>query len=131
MSRLLSGITHALVTVSTREEAKATNTFATVDLCFGPGDDTALSGFKYTRNEEGRTVWNVPMYEVIRNGRPMVLPVLKGDLMLEATRMASQAIARIKKDLGGPAWGVRYRILKDQVLLDNIEKSEHHGKENN
>lgn len=122
MSKLLSGITHAIVSVPTKQDAKVSGTFAMVDLCFGPGDDTSLSGFRYTRDEDGKSMWQGPMIEVIRDGRRVVLPVFKGDLLLETTRLASAAVARIKKDLGQPAWGTRYRILRDRVLIEDPPK---------
>jgi hypothetical protein len=122
MSRLLSGITHALVSVPTLQDAKASGTYALVDLCFGPGDDTALSGFRYSRNEDNKMMWQVPMYEVIRNGHRVLLPIFKGALLIETTKLASQSVARIKRDLGEAAWGKRYRVLKDQVLIEDLPK---------
>jgi hypothetical protein len=122
MARLLSGVTHAIVIVPTSADARANNTFAIVDLCFGPGDDTCIAGIRYTRDAAGQTMWQVPMVEVVRHGRRTSLPVLKGKLLVEATKLASTAVARIKKDLGGSGWGKRYQVYKDQILVEDLPK---------
>lgn len=119
MNRLLLGVTHALVSVPTREESKRTSTFALVDLCFGPGDDTAISGLRYVRNQDGQMAWQGPMFTYIANGHDCLQPVLKGTLLVDVVTLASQALNRIKKDLGAPAWGTQYRILKDQTLIES------------
>jgi hypothetical protein len=122
MSRALTGITHAVVSVPEKKDAHASNTYATVELCFGPGDDTALTGFRYIRNAEGKPMWQGPMYEVVQNGRLVQMPVFKGELLLETVRMASRALSRIKKDLGEAAWGKRYHVFKTHVVPEDLPK---------
>jgi hypothetical protein len=131
MIRLLPGITHALVIVPSKEDAKASGTLAYVDLCFGPGDDTAITGIRYTLNEERQLVWQVPYIETFEDGRVVVRPVFKGDLLREITQLASASVNKLKKTLGKPAWGQRYRILKDQVLIDEPTKEISHAEEDN
>lgn len=98
------------------------NTYALVDLCFGPGDDTALTGFRYSRTAEGQAMWVGPMFDVVRSGRIVSLPVFKGDLLVETTKLASKAVSRIKKELGESAWGKRYHVFKDSIEVEDLPK---------
>lgn len=122
MARLLTGVTHAIVLVPTKADAQASNTFATVDLCFGPGDDSCISGIRYIKGADGKAMWQVPMFTIFRDGRSVMLPILKGRLFLEATRLAAAAVAHIKKDLGESGWGKRYQVFKDRVLVEDLPK---------
>jgi hypothetical protein len=122
MNKMLSLVTHAIVSVPTQKDAKASNTYAMVTLCFGPGDDTALSGFRYTRNEEGKPMWQVPMFDSYRDERHVSLPVFKGALFLDCTRIASASVAAITKQLGKSSWGKQYHVFKDRVEEIDLPK---------
>jgi hypothetical protein len=62
------------------------------------------------------------MFTIFRDGRSVMLPILKGRLFLEATRLAAAAVAHIKKDLGESGWGKRYQVFKDRVLVEDLPK---------
>jgi hypothetical protein len=119
MAKLLAGVTHALVTIASAQDAKTTGTTATVSLCFGPGDDTSIGGLCYTK-VEGQKAWHVPQFQVFRDGKPVILPVFKGDLLVEVCKLASAALARIRKDCGAPQWGRQYAVYKDRVELKEL-----------
>jgi hypothetical protein len=95
---------------------------ALVDLCFGQGD-AAISGLRYVK-ADGQMAWHAPAITVYRGGRNEVLPVFKGALLLEVCKLASAAVARIKKELGRPAWDKQYLVLKDRVVVQDPQGKE-------
>lgn len=122
MTRHLTGVTHALVTIPKESDAKQTNVMAVVDLCFGQGD-TSISGIRYVKSD-GRMSWHAPMVQLWRNGAWVHLPVFKGELLVEVCRLASQAVTRVKKQFGRPEWDKQYIVLKDKVVLQGAEGKE-------
>jgi hypothetical protein len=74
------------------------------------------------KGADGKPAWQVPMFITIRDGRQVTLPVFKGRLFLEATKLASAAVAHIKKDLGESCWGKRYQVFKDRIVVEDLPK---------
>jgi hypothetical protein len=115
-------VTHAIVHIPKESDAKQSGVMAVVDLCFGQGDN-AISGIRYVKSD-GRMAWHAPMIQVLRDGAWISLPVFKGELLVEVCKLASQAVARIKKQFGSPAWNKQYLVLKDRVILQDAEGKE-------
>lgn len=122
MTRRLSGVTHAVVHIPKEADAKKSGVMATVDLCFGQGDN-AISGIRYVK-ADGRMAWHTPMVQILSDGNWINLPVFKGELLVEVCKLASQAVTRIKKQFGSPAWNKQYLVLKDKVVLQDAEGKE-------
>ena len=120
MSNLLSGLTHAVVSVSKREDSEASGIRASVSLCFGPGDDTAIANIHYVKGTDGMQ-WLVPHVDTVLDGRPVKSPVFRGELLAKICQVAARALERVKEHVGTPAWGVSYRVFS---ATDNTVKVE-------
>lgn len=120
MSNLLSGLTHAVVSVPKREDSEASGIRASVSLCFGPGDDTAVTNIHYVKGAEGM-VWVVPHVDVVLDGRSIKSPVFRGELLEKICQVAARALERVKEHLGTPSWGTSYRVFS---ATDNTVKVE-------
>lgn len=122
MPKHLTGITHALVSIPKEDDAKRSGVMAVVDLCFGQGD-TAIAGLRYVK-DDGRMSWHSPMIQLLRNNSWVNLPVFKGEILLEICKLASQAVTRVKKQFGRPAWDHQYVVLKDRVVEKDAQGKE-------
>lgn len=118
--RLLVGITHAIVDVPAREDARQSGVVAEVELCFGPGDDTSICHIQYVRTD-GAFSWRVPHVPVVKDGRQTMHPVFRGELMAQLCNVAARALDRIKQDFGKPEYGVRYRVADNKAVRATAE----------
>jgi hypothetical protein len=110
MSATLSGITHALVSVPKREDSEQSGIRASVSLCYGPGDDTAIANIHYVKGMAGMT-WTVPHVEIVEDGRKVWSPVFRGELLEKLCDAASRALDRVKEQIGTPKWDTSYRVF--------------------
>lgn len=108
--KLLAGVTHALVTVPAREDADRTGVRAIVDLCYGPGDDTAIGQIYLSKNIDGEMAWNVPHTQMLYKGQCINKPVFRGELLVMLCAAAAKAVDHIRTELGKPEYGKRYRV---------------------
>ena len=110
MTRFLTGMTHAIVTVPERKDSDSSGIRATVSFCFGPGDENAITCIHYRRCESG-TFWTVPHVEIIEAGRKTMVPVFRGELLEKMCHAAARALERVKEQIGAPHWGTSYRVF--------------------
>jgi hypothetical protein len=110
MVRFLTGMTHALVYVPSKEDVNGTGIRATVSLCFGPGDENAITNIHYVRSDGG-LFWEVPHISTTRNGRPVKSPVFTGELLEKLCQAAARALERVKQQIGTPDWDTTYRVF--------------------
>lgn len=122
--RLLVAVTHILVTIPNKDDALATGVRATVDLCFGPGDDSAISQVQLVKRDDD-LAWEVPHVPYRRgNSHKCMVPVFRGRLLEEVCEMAARAVEHIKRDLGIPQYGMRYRVfVADNQVKVVVEES--------
>jgi hypothetical protein len=118
MPALLKGITHVIIqTAQSLQIAKETGVYAIAELCFGPGDQNTIAQVEYKQLKDGKSMsWQLPVKTVERDGKNVQLPIFTGELMLELSNLAAQAMARIKKELEPPKTnGKTYRVTKKKV----------------
>lgn len=115
--RLLAGITHAIVDVSSKSDAHESGVVADVELCYGPGDDTSICHIQYVRSATGPLVWKVPHVMVTENGVVKSKPVFRGELLEQLCQVAARALDRIKQEYGRPQYGARYRVADNKAVL--------------
>lgn len=118
--KLLAGITHAIVEVSSKKYATESGVVATVDFCFGPGDETSISHVQYVKTPSGNLVWKVPHIFVTTDGMVRTLPVFRGELLEQLCKLAGRALDRIKTDVGRPQYSTRYRVADNKAVVDNL-----------
>lgn len=119
---LLSGISHAIVTVPSREDSAQSGVVASVELCFGD-DQTSIAHVHRARGVDNRLVWNVPHVQIVKDGRQQMSPVFRGKLLVQLCTVAERALERIKKDVGRPEYGKRYRVADNQAVLDEVQQA--------
>jgi hypothetical protein len=117
---ILSGVTHAIVTVPVQSDAKQTGTRALVALCYGPGDANAISNIRLQTVENG-VEWQVPHVEVFENGQQMWVPVFRGELLEKLCQTAARALERVKEQIGTPQWNTRYRVYATPDGTSKVE----------
>ena len=119
-SKFLSGITHAIVSVPTREDSEVSGIRASVAFCYGPGDDTAIANVLYTKGVDG-LVWTVPHVDVVVGGRWVKSPVFRGTFLDVLCQAAARALERVKESVGAPNWGTSYRVYTGISKVEEVE----------
>lgn len=110
-TKILNGVTHAIVTIPEKAVALETGVRAVVDLCYGPGDDTAICEITLMKSEDD-LVWTVPhVRSSVAPGHKVLVPVLKGQLLLKSCEVAARAVDRVKRDFGTPKYHTKYRVF--------------------
>ena len=115
MTKLLGGVTHVIVEVPSRSDSDRSGVVALVNLCFGPGDDAGIAHIQAIRGKEHSLIWRVPHVEVWKDGKRELQPVFRGELMHQVCAAAARALDRIKRDIGRPQYGKKYRITNRAV----------------
>jgi hypothetical protein len=121
MSRELKGMTHALVLVPSKPDSEASGIRASVSLCWGPGDDTAITNINYVRGTDG-PLWTVPHVDVVEDGRHVKSPVFRGELLESLCQTAARALEQVKTHCGAPHWGARYRVFGTSDGTTKVEE---------
>jgi len=109
-TKILAGITHALVTTSEKADAAETGVVAVVDLCYGPGDDHRMGQIQLIRRGEDLG-WMGPQVLKTIAGRQIICPVFTGEPHDLVCRAAARALERVKTDIVKPKFGTRYRVF--------------------
>ena|ERR1035438_1184981 len=110
MASILTGITHAIVTVPSRADSQASGVRASVALCYGPGDDNAITNINLLHSSGGSS-WNVPHIQEIRDGKWIWVPVFRGEVLEQVSDTAARALERVKEQIGKPQWNTSYRVF--------------------
>jgi hypothetical protein len=80
-------------------------------LCFGPGNTDFIGQLNYMQNQKNKQMaWQLPIVQVIQDGKPTPLQVFEGCLGTEIAQWASRAMDRVKQDLGQPKLDKIYRV---------------------
>lgn len=113
MSKVLAGMTHAIVRTTSKEDAQQSKVFAYVDLCFGPGDENAICNIAYKLN--GSTPeFTPPVTAVIKNGKKVLIPLVTGQVATTILVAATRAIDRVKSAKGFK-YGREYKVFSNNV----------------
>lgn len=108
--KMLTGVTHAIVTIPTKADSDASRIRALVSICFGPGDDNAIGNIAYALGEDGM-YWKVPHVEIFENGIAVWSPVFRGELLEKMCQMGARSLEHVKAQIGSPKWGTKYRVF--------------------
>jgi len=114
LSRCLTNVTHAVVSIPTKPDFIKSKVCAVVDICLG--NNNAINGLEYIKQYDGTMCWRAPSYKQIRNGNIETVPVFKGDLLAELCQLALKAINNIKNKCGRPQCGHTYVVYSNKVI---------------
>lgn len=113
MSKILPGVTHAIVRTPKKEDSLAMSIFAYVDLCFGPGDEDAICNIAFNRAAGGFTC-EMPRSSTIINGQREHKHVMVGKVASTMVAAATKALDRVKSEKG-LKYNKSYRVFANSV----------------
>lgn len=114
MSKILPGITHALVRTPKKEDSFAMGgVFAYVDLCFGPGDESAIRNISFKKNGTGFTS-HVPNSVSIVDGKRVYQKIVTGQAESLMIMAATRAMDRVRSEKG-LKYGKAYRVFAKDI----------------
>lgn len=114
MTKILPGVTHAIVRTPKKEDSLAMGgVFAYVDLCFGPGDEDAIRNISFKKEGAG-FVTSVPKSKLIADGEIVYQPALIGQVASTMVAAASKALDRVRSEKG-LKYNKSYRVFANSV----------------
>lgn len=114
MSKVLTGMTHAIVRTNTKADAELTKIYAYVDLCFGPGDENALCNIAYKQNGAGHPEFTPPVTAVVKDGKKVIVPLVTGQVATKILLAATAALDRVKA-AKGLKYGKSFKVFANGV----------------
>lgn len=115
MSKILPGITHAVVRTPKKEDSQAMGIFAYVDLCFGPGDESCIRNVSFKKASVGLEYEaNVPRSMSIVDGKKVYQKLVTGDAETMVVLVASKALDKVRAEKG-LKYGRSYRVFSTSI----------------
>jgi hypothetical protein len=134
MTRYFPSWTHIIIRTLSAEEIEKSNVYAYMDICFGPGNDNAITNIRWKKSGAGSIVLP-PITHVVKEGfrkdngelERKTVPVLTGAVAEEVSELCLKAIARLKDT---PDFKLRpghtYKVTEKNVtILEDKHKDEY------
>jgi hypothetical protein len=111
MSRILTGLTHAIIKTPTKTSANKSGIYALVDLFYGPGDDNAIRGIAWKKTGDRQYAFQVPTIKaMVEEDNWVNIPVFTGEIATDLIRQAARSMDAVKKSINHFEYGKTYRV---------------------